>query len=316
MNKLLNVMRDTIEKFYKELVAYSTDIRGEALVNQATAIHPDHIVISNDGRFYREYRNDVYAVDLVEDSWLHQLLQLHLSRSGLYDLLPEGLFHQAVADRTSNNSAAEMAAHSRRDKKQEQSARKFFQPIENSFFWQRVQLEREEENLLEGMDSGLLNDYFFTFWGFPEGLNKTSAMLLVLLLPYAHAIAGDLRLMQDCLEILLQEKVTISQVAPGVNRAGSSPNRLGLGELGNDIVCGDSFYEDYPCLQYTIGPLKNTKAVEYTQGGENDILLQVFNSYFAPAEADILIQVEVDRSDALIELTESSGPILGYSCAL
>jgi hypothetical protein len=91
---------------------------------------------------------------------------------------------------------------------------------------------------------------------------------------------------------------------------------LGIGELGNDIVCGDTFHEDYPCLQYTIGPLKNTRATEYTMGGENDILLQVFNSYFAPAEADIIIQVEVDRADALIELTEETGPILGYSCAL
>jgi hypothetical protein len=309
-------MRDSIEKFYNELTNLATDIRGEALVNQAHGIHPDHIVVSNDGRFFREYRHDVYAIDLVEDSWLHQLIQLHLSRSGIYDLLPEGLFHQAVADRKSNNSAAEMAAHSRRDKKQENSARKFFQPIENSFFFQRVQLDREEENLLEGMDSGLLNDYFFSFWGFPEGLNKTSAMLLVLLLPYAHAIAGDLRLMQDCLEILLQEKVVISQAEPGMNRAGNSPNSLGMGELGNDMVCGNTFYEDYPCLLCTIGPLKNSTAVEYTLGGENDILLQVFNNYFAPAEADIVIQVEVDRSDALIELTETSGPILGYACAL
>ena len=200
--------------------------------------------------------------------------------------------------------------------KKETSTRKFFQPIENSFFWQRVALEQEEENLLAGIDSGLLNDYFFTFWGFPEGLNKTSAMLLVLLLPYAHAIAGDLRLMQDCLEILLLEKVTITQVSPGMNRAPEGPNSLGISELGNDIVCGETFTEDYPCLQYNIGPLKNTKAAEYCAGGENDILLQVFNNYFAPAEADIIIEVEVDRSDALIELSEEQGPILGYSCAL
>ena len=311
-------MRSIIEKYYNELKAFKHDIRGEALVNQALHqnIQPDDIVILNDGRFYREYRPDVYAVDRIEDSWLHQLLQLRLSRSGIYDLLPEGLFHQPVADRKSINTAGEMAAHSRRDKKKETATRKFFQPVENGLFWQRVLIEQEEENLLAGMDSGLLNDYFFTFWGFPDGLNKTSAMLLVLLLPYAHAIAGDIRLMRDCLEILLLEKVEISQVLPGINKAGGGPNMLGLGELGNDIVCGETFTEDYPCLQYTIGPLKNTKAVEYTAGGENDILLQVFNSYFAPAEADIIIQVEVDRSDAVIELSEETSPILGYSCAL
>jgi hypothetical protein len=311
-------MRSVIEKYYNELLKNVHDIKGEALVNQALQheILRDDIVILNDGRFFREYRQDVYAIDQIEDNWRHQLLQLRLSRSGLYDLLPEGLFHQPMADRKSNKSAAEMAAHSRRDKKKETATRKFFQPVENGFFWQRVLIEREEENLLAGMDSGLLNDYFFTFWGFPEGLNKTSAMLLVLLLPYAHAIAGDIRLMHDCLEILLQEKVQILTVRPEINTAGQAPNSLGIGELGNDLVCGATFTEDYPCLQYIIGPLKNTKAVEYCAGGENDILLQVFNSYFAPAEADITIQIEVDRSDALIELNEETSPILGYSCAL
>jgi hypothetical protein len=311
-------MKSVIEKYYTELLNNIHDIKGEALVNQGLQqrIQPEDIVILNDGRFFREYRQDVYAIDQIEDSWLHQLLQLRLSRSGLYDLLPEGLFHQPIADRKSNKSAAEMAVHSRRDKKKETATRKFFQPVENGFFWQRVLIEQEEENLLAGMDSGLLNDYFFAFWGFPEGLNKTSAMLLVLLLPYAHAIAGDIRLMHDCLEILLQEKVQIQVVNPEINRAPEAPNSIGIGELGNDMVCGETFTEDYPCLQYIIGPLKNTKAAEYCAGGENDILLQVFNSYFAPAEADIFIQVEVDRSDALIELNEESGPILGYSCAL
>src|SRR3712207_2627262 len=102
-------MRSIIEKYYNELLNNIHDIRGEALVNQALQqqIQPDDIVILNDGRFYREYRQDVYAIDQIEDSWLHQLLQLHLSRSGIYDLLPEGLFHQPAADRQSNNTAAE-----------------------------------------------------------------------------------------------------------------------------------------------------------------------------------------------------------------
>jgi|RhiMetdeSRZDD1v2_1073273.scaffolds.fasta_scaffold05658_5 hypothetical protein len=310
--------KEAIEKFFTELSGNVYDIKAESLVNQALhfAMHPDDFVVMNDGRFYREYRSDVYAVTQTEDTWLHQWLQLHLSRSGLYDLVPEGLFHQPFTDRSSNNSAAEMAAHSRKDKKKETAARKFFQPIENSLFKQRVALETEEESLLAGIDNGLLNDYFFTFWEFPEGLNKTSAMLLVLLLPYAHAIAGDVQLMQDCLEILLQEKVVISAVEPGESLAPGNTGGLGMGDLGNDMVCGYTFNEDYPCLQYIIGPLQNSKPSEYCAGGENDLLLQVFNNYFAPVEADIHIVVEVDRENALIQLDSAVSPILGYSCAL
>ena len=305
---------EAIEQFFNELSGNLHDIKAEVMANHALQnnVHPDDFVVLPDGRFYREYRSDVYAINKIDDAWLHQLLQLRLSRSGLYDLVPEGLFHQSHTG-TKSNSAAELAAQSRIDRKKELAARKFFQPIENSLFRQRVQLEQEEENLLAGMDNGLLNDYFFTFWEFPEALNKTSAMLLVLLLPYAHAIAGDLELMQNCLEILLQEKVTIDLVTAAACIAPGKDSSLGIGELGNDFVCGQTFSEDYPCLQYNIGPLQQSKPVDYVTGGDNDLLLQVFNNYFAPAEADIIINVEVDRARALVELNADESPILGFS---
>jgi hypothetical protein len=307
--------QNAIEHFFNELAGNLYDIKAEALANQALQndLHPDDFVVLPDGRFYREYRNDLYAFNKIDDSRLHQLLQLRLSRAGLYDLVPEGLFHQPYNGARPISSAAEMAAHSRSDRKKELAARKFFQPIENSLFSQRVMLEQEEENLFAGMDSGLLNDYFFSFWEFPEALNKTSAMLLVLLLPYAHAIAGDIELMRDCLEILLQEKVTISLVPATDCLAPGNACSLGIGELGNELVCGQTFTEDYPCLQYHIGPLQNTKPVGYCTGGDNDLLLQVFNNFFAPAEADIIINVEVDRTRALVELDAAESPILGYA---
>ena len=305
---------EAIDIFYNELSSQLHDIKAEVLANHAlqNKVHPDDFVVLHDGRFYREYRTDLYAINKIEDAWLHQLLQLRLSRSGLYDLVPEGLFHQSY-NGSKSNAAADLAAQSRIDRKKEMAARKFFQPVENSLFRQRVMLEQEEENLLAGMDNGLLNDYFFTFWEFPEALNKTSAMLLVLLLPYAHAIAGDLELMQNCLEILLQEKVTIELIEPANCVAPGKDNSLGMGALGNDLVCGQTFSEDYPCLQYNIGPLQYSKPVDYCTGGDNDLLLQVFNNYFAPAEADIIINVEVDRSRALVELDADESPILGYA---
>lgn len=305
-----------IEKLFEELSANRYDIKAEALIGQV--LQPagaGSIVAVNDGRFFREYRKDLYAIDRIEDSWKQQLLQLHLSRTGLYDLLPEGLFHQPVGE-SNRHDAAGMAAYSRRDKKKEAAARKFFQPLENSFFLQRVQLEKEEMQLLAGIDSGLLADYFFHFWGFPEGLNRNSGVLLVLLLPYAHVIAGNLSLMQSCLQILLQEKVTIRQVAPSMSYAEEQESGLGSLALGNDMVCGNQFWEDHTCLQYDIGPLQHSFPSEYVPGGENDLVLEVFNNYFAPAEADITINIEVDREKALIRLDEEHSPILGYSSTL
>src|SRR4051812_43308977 len=116
--------QDIIEKFFNELSANPHDIKAETLVNQALQhhLHPDDFVVLPDGRFYREYRTDLYSIDKIEDSWLSRLaglLQLRLSRSGLYDLLPEGLFHQSYHGGQSGTSAAELAAQSRNDQKKE-----------------------------------------------------------------------------------------------------------------------------------------------------------------------------------------------------
>ncbi len=128
--------KHAIETFFKELSANLYDIKAETLVNQALQnnLHPDDFVALHDGRFVREYRSDLYDFNQVEDSRLHQLLQLRLSRSGLYDLVPEGLFHQSYTGVKPNSSAAEMAAQSRNDHKIEQAARKFFQPVETWLF--------------------------------------------------------------------------------------------------------------------------------------------------------------------------------------
>lgn len=307
-----------IDNFFEELATILYDVKCEALINQGMqqSIRPEDFTVTCDGHFYREYRKDLYHLSRLEDSWHNESLELHLSRAGIYDFLPEGLFHQPITDRKNNRTVADMAAGSRIDKRKEASARKFFQPIEQAYFLQRVQLESEEENLLLSMDSGLLNDYFFHFWGFPEQLNRTSAELLVLLLPYAHKIAGNLKLMEDCLTILLQETVLITTIPATESSAGNLGGGMGNFQLGNDMVCGSTFGEDYPHLQYTIGPLQNTHPADYVPGGENDVLLQVFNNYFVPAEADITINVEMDREKALLQLSTADSPILGYSSTI
>lgn len=307
---------EQIEKLLQELEVLETDIRAEALVNQAVQqVGHDDIVTTQDGRFYREYRHDLYETSRIGDQWHRERLQLHLSRAGIYDLLPEGLFHQPVSTHT-GNSATEMAAVSRVDKKKETETRRFFQPVENSFFHQRVQIEKEETELLAGADDGALADFLFRFWELPPSLNRQSAALLIRLLPHAHIITGNLVLMQQSLQILLQEEVAITQAIPRISEAAAQSKGLGALELGNDMVCGMRFWEDYTCLQYDIGPLQSTPAAAYIEGGAQDLLIGVFNSYFTPAEADIYISVEVDRTKAAITLSEQESPILGYSSVL
>ncbi|MCH5721010.1 hypothetical protein [Niabella hibiscisoli] len=73
-----------------------TDVRAEVLLNhlRENGLLDESFVVSNNGFFYREFTKDIYAAAVAEDQWFRQYLEVALSRSGFYDMLPEALFHQ------------------------------------------------------------------------------------------------------------------------------------------------------------------------------------------------------------------------------
>jgi hypothetical protein len=54
----------------------------------------DNITIRPNGTFQRPYRKDVLEIEQSEKEQPDGVT-LHISREGLYDMLPEGVFHQA-----------------------------------------------------------------------------------------------------------------------------------------------------------------------------------------------------------------------------
>lgn len=157
-----------------------------------------------------------------------------------------------------------------------------FLPIENDFFWQRVQLEVEETDLLQNLQTGVLSTFF----------GATSSLL-----PYAHKIAGDLSLTAQCLEALLQEPVQVSTKDAPMTKAFNLV--LGNQQLAIDMVCGEQFMEDHPVLQFTIGPLQHSSLTDYLTGGCRAPLLETFYSFFVPAEATVITQIQATQQMVL-----------------
>jgi len=193
-------------------------------------------------------------------------------------------------------------------------------PLENDFFWQRVQLEKEECGLLEGLQSGILNNYFTGLWNIDPSISKYLIIHLILLLPYAHRIAGDLTLTSQCLQKLLQEQVNVKKISPSMTYADEDQMMvLGTQLLGNNMLCGTSFYEPYPVLEFSIGPLRNSPVSDYLEGGNKEIFLKTFYRFFVPAEAGVVTVLEVADEKKNMDLKPAAGeeePVLGYTTFL
>jgi hypothetical protein len=307
-----------LEQLQLEMQNAGWDVKAEPqlLLALEKGMLPDDFLVSCDGLFRREYSRDVISAELKEDAHKHALLELHLSRSGLYDQLPEGLFFQA-AQRGSGKGAADMVSDYKYNKKKEEEIRRFFLPFENDFFLQRIQVEKEEAMLLEGLKSGILNDYFIKFWDLPSSIPKTFVIPFILLLPYAYKIAGNIALTSECLQQLLREEVAIQQKQENITDAYSVETPLlGDAQLGVDMICGAQFWEGTPYLDVQVGPLKRSNIADYLEGGNRYVLLETFNRFFIPAGVDTIVSVKVQPARINMVLAENDGPVLGYSTIL
>lgn len=306
------------ETFRGELSSPGCDLRAEAqlLLALEQGLSEEDFIISCDKLFKREFSKDVISTEMKEDGRRQNILWIHLSRSGLYDQLPEGLFFQSP-HRSSMHSVAEMAEAYKQNTKKEEEIRKFFLPFEHDFFLQRIKLEEMETVLLEGLRSGILNDHFIRFWGLPRSIPKALVTPLIVMLPHAYKVAGNLELTAQCLHQLLNENVVLQQKYGTVENAElACPPALGETELGVNMVCGDSFCEGDFIIEIVIGPLKKSNISDYLEGGNRFVLLQTFNRFFIPAGTDSIITLKVPHEKQHMSLQKGTEPVLGYSSVL
>lgn len=307
---------DLFDAFEQEIIHCSYDLKAEPQLALALdyGLSIDDLFITCDGFFHRPYSRDVLAATRGTDAIKKEFTELHLSRTGIYDQLPEGLFYDHTADEGLID-IADMAAMHKTNRKKEQVSRRFFMPLENEFLRQRIALEKEESRLLEGFQSGVLNDYLIDFWNIPPSLPKKYAVPLMTLIPYAHRIAGNIPLTEECLHEILREPVTIKKkYAPAKQVPRAHTLNLGEQELGIDIICGERLHIDYPALEITIGPLRHATLKEYLEGGDKEALMNVFYRFFIPAYTEVTTIIELEKTPAILH-TEAA-PVLGYSSVL
>jgi hypothetical protein len=295
-----------------------TDIRAEVLAAQLVqcGIAPDKLVFFADRFFYRSFSRDLFDIEMAETAGLEESLHLHLSRAGLYDLLPEGIFFQAPETEKAPKNAAEMAAEYAANKKQELTIRKFFAPLENEFFRQRHKNFSAETDLLRGLGNESLNRYFKRFWELPADMETGMALRTLLLLPYVHQVSGDAPLMARCLQTILNEETDCRIETRCSQQSQLAYNQLGVFELGNRLTCGDEYEEEDFVFVFTIKNLQQSHAQDYLEGGRLYSTLQTFYRFFVPAAAEAETAIEVLATRASMHTGTEEGAILGIATIL
>ncbi|MCU0451625.1 MAG: type VI secretion system baseplate subunit TssG [Bernardetiaceae bacterium] len=317
-------MSKYLEALAKRIAKLSNDLKAEVVLTDLVegGFSPDDLVVKPVGTAKRRYSRDIEKVSVIEGNFGRNFqLHVEINREGLYDTLPENLFH-LPQQRNPNRSTSQMVEEIRRNRRVEKEIRKFFLPLEQEFFRQRLLVELEERKLLLDDNADAQSELFTKFWNFPKFLDGQQCFNLVFLLPVVHKLVGDWDATAICYAYILNQPVQIEVVPPRPQPVSDEAMpALVLGpdgpQLGINLVVGQVYTDTLPGLRITVGPLDKKSLPDFLPGGRLNKVIEYLNGYLLPCETEVetVIELEPEAQIFSLGLDDASGR-LGYSTGL
>lgn len=259
------------------------------------------------GSARRNFSKDVLNVEwYAPDGGYKNYLCIKSSREGLYDMLPEGLFHASVPY-SSTRTTEELIDQIKLHKEQEKQARKFFLPLEAEINMFRVLIELHENKIDKKNIYNDLVEIFRPGWEIFELLDQQQANIFLHLIPLLHEAKGDLVRLEQVVTLMLGWPVKVTTGMAGV-WLGDGGSILGESKLGIDLVAGNTFLEGDEEVTITIGPVSVTDALQLMPGERLEQVVKWLVGYFVPGDVSTRMEVEIINKE--MKLEES---ILGYT---
>lgn len=299
------------EDFKAETIAAELVEQGEGL---------EQILVQMLGSLKRTFSNDVKIVEteILEDHTEYTIVKA--AREGIYDMLPETLFHHPTAHKTARSEKEIIKAIKRR-REEELNARKFFLPIEATINYLRIEMALYENRLDKRTHYDDLVQLFADHWGIFEYLNAEQANIFLHLIPIIHDIRDDHPKIQEVMEMIFKEKVEVSlRNQRPLLPQDTMPSRLAESVLGVDLTTGNiKFDEGVDEIVITIGPMESCVYRDFMPARKNAVILGLLCDYLLPVHTDIITKFELierDRQARLADSFSDSNSILGEDMVL
>lgn len=305
-----------LEHIAKLIKTLEHDIRAEVVINelqQNDDVAQEQYVICKKGQFSRAYRFDILDSRIVDYNYdSARILSLDLSRDGIYDMLPQGITHVSNNDRP-GKGVDSMIAEYNEQKKEQKSARNFFQPFENEMFRYGVRIERFEREFLYNLNGSAAPEMFYEFWNIDRDFPPYLVSKFIRLLPFAYKIVGNISLAAHILSVLLGEAVEVSDKPYRQYADERQGIALGQTRLGLDTITGDR-YDDYSRhIDIKIGPLERLSFDDFIHQGNKKKFIEMFYEHFFPIEVEINTVILLPEYKQGFKFNTTEASILNYN---
>ncbi len=315
-----NIMYENniVEMHYNKL---QTDFKAEAVAVNLLKYHRavSNIFIERIGINDRAYLKDIKSITSDYLGFEEEVFTIETYREGIYDYLPEGLFHPPSLGATRKNVES-VVREIRKQKRIEQDARKFFKPFELEIFFTEIGALLKEFEFDISSDTDALLETISELWPLIKMMDKKNAYIFIYILPFFHQIRGDKAWFERCMTAFLQIPVKVTfapNTIDGIEEQDDSM-LLGNSRLGVTYIPSGKHMDGQRNWVVNIGPIPYPEMKKYIDGSPFRKVLQAMYDYFLPVSVDIeenFITEKQEYSFAL-EDDERNANRLGYSTFL
>lgn len=290
-----------------------TDFKLEVII--ATLVEqgydPELIRILRDGIDRRHISKDIEKVyEKFNDDDLRKYLHIHVNREGIYDILPEGIFHKQTYKRSYKDietdvekALEEIKIH----REQEFFARRFFQLFEQMIDNTLVDIYQNEIRYDHTIHNREYVDLFIQYWPVLRRLQHRQAVAFMYVIPLLSEIRLSLKEVSESLSFILDVPVKIEKIKLPAKKADSQfESHLGQIRLGVDWVLGNTFDDGLYDLKLTIGYLSAERMRGFLETAPERIVLNMLLEIFLPDETFTLIDFKIDPADSKFILSDEN----------
>ena len=277
----------------------------------------DTIRIFREGMSRRGISKDVEEIHTqFSDVDFNEYLHIKANREGMYDMLPQGLFHEPIhkqrfkdAESDVKKAVDQIKIH----RKQEFFARKFFQIFEESADKILIEAYLYETRYDRKLKNPEFLNIYTQYWPLIKELEKQQALFFVHIIPVIHKIRLNFSLVEDALASILNVPIEITLIKLPAKKADRFfESRLGKSESGVDFVLGNSFDDGEYDLKITVGPISAKRMRGFLETAKEYLILQELIALFLPANQFVITEFKIDPEDSVFTLSnENNSTYLG-----
>ena len=272
---------------------------------------PELIQILREGIARRAVAKDVEKVyEKYNDDDFKKYIHIHVNREGIYDVLPEGLFHKQTYKRSYKDVQTDVEKaldEIRIHREQEFFARRFFRVYEQVIDETLVEISRTEIRYDQTSHNREFTDLFVQYWPVLKRLEHRQAVAFMYVIPLLSKIRLNFDEIGETLTFILDVPVQIEKIKLPAKKVDSQyESRLGTMRLGVDFVLGNTFDDGINDLKITVGYLSATRMRGFLETAPERITLNMLLEIFLPDETFFTFDFKIDPEDAAFILSDEN----------